>query len=51
MRNLWLLFMTTHALQQDDDPLTSPTIKLSNGLTMPRVGYGCAGKASARYVE
>ena len=51
MRTLWLILMTTQALQQDDDPLTSPTIKLSNGVVMPRVGYGCAGKASARYVE
>jgi len=37
--------------QADEDPRTSPTIKLSNGLVIPRVGYGCAGKASARYVE
>jgi len=52
MRNLWLIFMTTQAaLQQEDDPRASPTIKLSNGVVMPRVGYGCAGKASARYVE
>ena len=51
MRNLWLLIMTAQALQQDEDPRTSPTIKLSNGIVIPRVGYGCAGKASARYVE
>ena len=26
-------------------------VTLSNGLVMPRVGYGCAGRASARSVE
>ena len=33
MRNLWLILMATQALQQEDDPRTSPTIKLSNGVT------------------
>ena len=51
MHALWLILMATQALQPDEDPRTSPTIKLSNGVVMPRVGYGCAGKASARYVE
>ena len=45
---LLALVLMVHA---DDDPRTSPTMKLSNGLTIPRVGYGCAGKASAKYVE
>ena len=45
---LLALVLMVHA---DEDPRTSPTIKLSNGVIMPRVGYGCAGKASARYVE
>lgn len=49
MRLLALLLMSTHAEQ--DDPRTSPTLTLSNGVTMPRVGYGCAGKAAAKYVE
>ena len=48
MRLLVLLALMAHA---DEDPLTSPTLTLSNGVVMPRVGYGCAGKASARYVE
>ena len=51
MRLIWLILMATQALQQEDDPRTSPTMKLSNGRTIPRVGYGCAGKASASYVE
>ena len=51
MRALALIIMATQALQQEDRPRTSPTIKLSNGVVIPRVGYGCAGKASARYVE
>ena len=45
---LLALVLMVHA---DEDPRTSPTIKLSNGVIMPRVGYGCAGKASAQYVE
>jgi len=49
MRLLALLLMSTHAEQ--DDPRTNPTLTLSNGVTMPRVGYGCAGKAASKYVE
>ena len=51
MRFWLLIFMATQALQPDEDPRTSPTLTLSNGRTIPRVGYGCAGRASARYVE
>ena len=51
MRVWLLILMTTQALQQEDDPRTSQTMTLSNGLKIPRVGYGCAGKASAKYAE
>ena len=34
-----------------EDICTSPNVTLSNGVEMPRVGYGCAGRATAASVE
>ena len=34
-----------------EDICTSPNVTLSNGVVMPRVGYGCAGRATAASVE
>ena len=47
----WAVAVAVPVAMAFGDPCVEPNVTLSNGLSMPRVGYGCAGRATAASVE